>query len=196
MEKSMVAERLSNKDIGENLRYLRKLKKTSAKEIADELGISVKTYYAYEAGTREIPLDVFIDIANIFNCSLDDLVTNNRYSTGDTVIKYECFKKEGSSIKRCSAVRLTTILDNIICVREGNDILFFMRSDTIVNGMDTLYSYKDKYYIGKLYKDESGVTLEQDGVLIKLKKKDLEELLVFGLYQGKLSQLFKVDGFF
>lgn len=196
MEKTMVTPRLSNKEIGENLRYLRKLKKTSAKEIADELGISVKTYYAYEGGTREIPLDVFIGIANIFNCSLDDLVTNNRYSTGDTVIKYECFKKEGSEIKRCSAIRLTTILDNIICIREDNDVLFFMRSDTIVNGMKMLYSYKDKYHIGKVYSDESGVILEQEGSLIKLKKKDMEDLLVFGLYQGKLSQLFKVDGFF
>lgn len=59
-----------------------------------------------------------------------------------------------------------------------------------------LFKYKTCFIIGKIYKNEDIVSFENNGQLISLKKKEQEDLLVFGLYQGKLSQNFRIEGFF
>ena len=55
----------------ERLRNLREDKDLTQAEMGKLLNISQRAYAHYEAGTRNIPIDVLIDIADIFNVSLD-----------------------------------------------------------------------------------------------------------------------------
>lgn len=192
----MDIEQLTAKEIGINLRYLRERKKLSVKEVSAALEISPKTYYHYEHGYREPNLGMLINMANFFNCSLDDLVSNSVGGKADSTISFESFKIEEGKIKRRSRSKVTTLLDNVIVVHNGLDILTFLRSDTIVSGERMLFRYKNKYIIGKIYENNGTVSFEDEGNLVTLRKRELEDLLVFGLYQGKLQQDFQIDGFF
>lgn len=192
----MDIEQLTAKEIGINLRYLRERKKLSVKEVSAALEISPKTYYHYEHGYREPNLGMLINMANFFNCSLDDLVSNSVGGKVDSTISFESFKIEEGKIKRRSRSKVTTLLDNVIIVHDGLDILTFLRSDTIVSGERMLFRYKNKYIIGKIYENNGTVSFEDEGNLVTLRKRELEDLLVFGLYQGKLQQDFQIDGFF
>jgi len=192
----MEIEQLTAKEIGINLRYLRERKKLSVKEVSAALEISPKTYYHYEHGYREPNLGMLINMANFFNCSLDDLVSNSVGGKVDSTISFESFKIEEGKIKRRSRSKVTTLLDNVIVVHDGLDILTFLRSDTIVSGERMLFRYKNKYIIGKIYENNGTVSFEDEGNLVTLRKRELEDLLVFGLYQGKLHQDFQIDGFF
>lgn len=192
----MDIEQLTAKEIGINLKYLRERKKLSVKEVSAALEISPKTYYHYEHGYREPNLGMLINMANFFNCSLDDLVSNSVGGKVDSTISFESFKIEEGKIKRRSRSKVTTLLDNVIIVHDGLDILTFLRSDTIVSGERMLFRYKNKYIIGKIYENNGTVSFEDEGNLVTLRKRELEDLLVFGLYQGKLQQDFQIDGFF
>jgi transcriptional regulator with XRE-family HTH domain len=192
----MDIEQPTAKEIGINLRYLRERKKLSVKEVSAALEISPKTYYHYEHGYREPNLAMLINMANFFNCSLDDLVSNSVGGKVDSTISFESFKIEEGKIKRRSRSKVTTLLDNVIVVHDGLDILTFLRSDTIVSGERMLFRYKNKYIIGKIYENNGTVSFEDEGNLVTLRKRELEDLLVFGLYQGKLQQDFQIDGFF
>lgn len=44
------------------------------KDISAILGLHRDVYSRYERGTRTIPIDVLIQLADIYNCSIDYLV--------------------------------------------------------------------------------------------------------------------------
>lgn len=48
------------------------------KELADILGISQRTYSHYENGTRKIPLDILVALADYYNCSTDYMLGRTR----------------------------------------------------------------------------------------------------------------------
>ncbi len=62
------------------IRDLREDLYLTQKEMGEFLKLSRRTYVHYENGTRNIPLDVLIDIANFHNVSIDYLLgrTNNK----------------------------------------------------------------------------------------------------------------------
>ncbi|MBQ6920520.1 MAG: helix-turn-helix transcriptional regulator [Bacilli bacterium] len=192
----MNIEQLTTKEIGNNIKSIRERKKLSVKETAAALGLSLKTYYNYEHGVREPGLNTLIKIANFFCCSLDDLVSNSFGGKIDSTISFEAFKKENGKIKRHARSKVTTLLDNVIVVHEGLNILTFLRSDTLVSGETMLFRFKNKYYIGKIYERGETVYFDNNGELVLVKKSEKEDLLIFGLYQGKLEQRFQVEGFF
>lgn len=43
-------------------------------EIADKLGVSQSQYQRYESGKRQIPIDILIQLAQIYNVSVDYLL--------------------------------------------------------------------------------------------------------------------------
>ncbi|MEY8414491.1 helix-turn-helix transcriptional regulator, partial [Lachnospiraceae bacterium 62-26] len=49
------------------------------KELADALGISQRAYSHYENGTRKIPLDILVALAEYYGCSTD---VSAKYSCG------------------------------------------------------------------------------------------------------------------
>lgn len=66
----------------EQLRNLREDHDLTQKELGEYLSISQRSYAHYEAGTREIPLDILIKLADYYQVSLDFLV--DRTFTGTT----------------------------------------------------------------------------------------------------------------
>ena len=44
------------------------------KELAKQLHVSQRAYSHYESGTRKIPIDVMIELADFYDCSVDYLV--------------------------------------------------------------------------------------------------------------------------
>ena len=56
------------------IKGLREDSDVKQKELADVLGISQRTYSHYENGTRKIPLDILLSLADYYNCSTDYLL--------------------------------------------------------------------------------------------------------------------------
>lgn len=192
----MNIEQLTVNEIANNLRYIRERKRLKVKEVAEGIGISVKTYYNYEHGSREPSLNILIQIANFFACSLDDLVSNAVGGKIDSTISFESFKIDEGKVKRKARTKVTTLHDNVILAHDGMNILTFLRSDTLVSGETMLFKFRNKYYISKIFQRGDTVYFDKDGELVLIKKNEKEDLLIFGLYQGKLEQRFQIEGFF
>lgn len=64
----------------QRLKDLREDADKSQSEIARFLGISQQHYSQYERGERELPMHLFVELANYYNASLDYMAgrTNNK----------------------------------------------------------------------------------------------------------------------
>lgn len=60
--------------IYENIRNLREDNDKTQKELADYLNIKQTTYSKYELGKINIPVEVFIKLADFYNVSVDYLL--------------------------------------------------------------------------------------------------------------------------
>lgn len=71
-----------NKDFSKIITHLRKEKKISQKQVADDLGISQALLSHYEKGIRECGLDFIVKVADYYEVSTDYLLgrTTQRYS--------------------------------------------------------------------------------------------------------------------
>ncbi|MDR1801959.1 MAG: helix-turn-helix domain-containing protein [Lachnospiraceae bacterium] len=58
----------------ERIRNLREDKDLTQTDIAAILNISQRAYSHYESGSRKIPLDVLMNLADYYNCSVDYLL--------------------------------------------------------------------------------------------------------------------------
>ena len=58
----------------ERIRNLREDNDFTQSMIANKLNISQRAYSHYETGTRDIPLTVLIQLADIYDCSIDYLM--------------------------------------------------------------------------------------------------------------------------
>ena len=56
------------------IKDLREDSDISQKQLADVLGISQRAYSHYENGTRKIPLDILVALADYYNWSVDYLL--------------------------------------------------------------------------------------------------------------------------
>ncbi len=56
------------------LKSIRQDRGLTQKQIANKLGISMRAYQHYEAGTREPNIETLIQLSSILNVSLDDLL--------------------------------------------------------------------------------------------------------------------------
>ncbi len=56
-----------------HIRKLRRDEHITQEQMAQMLGISRRTYANYERGVHAMPVDVLVNIADLFNISLDDL---------------------------------------------------------------------------------------------------------------------------
>jgi len=67
--------------IGEKIRKIRELKGISRESIADDLNISSRSYADIENETVNITLRRLVDIANIFQCELEEILSfsTNRF---------------------------------------------------------------------------------------------------------------------
>mgnify|MGYP002620878783 CR=1 FL=1 len=70
--------------IGDNLKLLRKRKKLSQEEIANELGLTRSSYSGYENGVAEPSLTTLIKFSEFYNISLDKLIKRDLNKVTDT----------------------------------------------------------------------------------------------------------------
>lgn len=61
-------------DIMERIKNLREDNDLTQQELADVLHISQRSYSHYENGSRKLPLDILIAIADYYGCSVDYLL--------------------------------------------------------------------------------------------------------------------------
>lgn len=64
-------------NIGEKIKMLRKEKKLTQKELANEIGVTASTVTKYENGQLEPNIEVLNRISNIFRISISALVEDN-----------------------------------------------------------------------------------------------------------------------
>jgi transcriptional regulator with XRE-family HTH domain len=74
---------------------LRKSKKWSMQETADQLGIAKSTYAGYESGYREPSLHALSQMAELFDTTVDVLL--NRVDENNTKVELNCILQTGKS---------------------------------------------------------------------------------------------------
>lgn len=65
--------------LGKNIQYLRKQKKITQEQMADEMSVSRQTVSKWEADEVVPELDKIITLSDFFSCKLDDLVRSKLY---------------------------------------------------------------------------------------------------------------------
>ncbi len=75
-----------NKIIGSNLKTLREANGYTQEKIADYLSINRSAYANYEAGTREIPIEILEKASNLFGCELNLLFSRNQQELSDVLV--------------------------------------------------------------------------------------------------------------
>ncbi|MCM3727353.1 helix-turn-helix domain-containing protein [Neobacillus cucumis] len=105
----------------ERLSVLRKERKWSLQETADKLGIAKSTYAGYESGYREPSLHSLLQIAGLFDTTVDYLLGAEK----DDTIEITDFAKSHSH-------RLS-IDGELLSVDELNDFVSFVRVKRILS---------------------------------------------------------------
>ncbi len=62
----------------ERIRNLREDNDLTQTELASKLNVSQRTYSHYESGSRKLPLDILVSLADYYNCSTDYLLGRTR----------------------------------------------------------------------------------------------------------------------
>ncbi len=88
----------------ERIRNLREDKDLTQTEMGNLLNISQRSYAHYEAGTRNIPIDVLIDIADIFEVSLDYITERSDIRKIVRKKKFDPTKKETAQVTHKSVI--------------------------------------------------------------------------------------------
>lgn len=105
-----------NKDFSRNITLLRKERKLSQKEAAQELGISQALLSHYEKGIRECGLDFVIKAADYYNVSCDYLLgrtADRDYDPSEPVIEKTSRKQSAAQVvnRRLIASMINVIYD-------------------------------------------------------------------------------------
>lgn len=66
--------------IGGELKRLRVIRGMYVKQVAEIIGISPKSLYAYEEGTREMKISVLYELCQVYKSSMDEVVCVSKHS--------------------------------------------------------------------------------------------------------------------
>ena len=66
--------------MGNNLRSLRKAKHLTQEQLASSVGASKRQIGAWERGENELPMDYADSIANVLDCTIDELAGRVEYA--------------------------------------------------------------------------------------------------------------------
>ena len=62
------------REVGDRLRQMRKTKGYTQQQMADLVGVHRTTYTRYETGTVDPSLEILCHLADIFDCTTDELL--------------------------------------------------------------------------------------------------------------------------
>lgn len=157
--------------LGQNLQFLRKRDNITQEQLAEVLEVSRQSVSKWESDTTYPEMDKLLQLANLFHCSLDDLVQKD-ISTQyvEDKCNYDEFMNQFS--KRITAgvglilsgVTLMLFLSEVLPAKQGFDmealggIVFFLFVATavalfIVSGLQMSYFEKKYPYIENFYTD-------------------------------------------
>ena len=147
----------------ENLKHYRyKAGYETAKQFADDLGISYTTYFAYESKGREPKYDLLIKIADLLCVSIDDLLGHTKKAISED----ERFEKFINEI-------ISPISDKIKLVDINKDTIYFILLS--IKSINPIVCHIDKKEFIKLinkknneYEQEKRQALQND-LLKKIK---------------------------
>lgn len=182
--------------LGQNLQFLRKRDNITQEQLAETLEVSRQSVSKWESDTTYPEMDKLLQLANLFHCSLDDLVqkdVSTRYV--EDKCNYDEFMNQFS--KRITAgvglilsgVTLMIFLTTLLPQTQGFDmeafggIVFFLFVATavaifIASGLQMSYFEKKYPYIENFYTDEEKEAFHKK--LIKLITTGVV-LIIFGL---------------
>lgn len=66
-------------NLGQRIKKMRVEKGVSQKDLANKMGIPVSTLANYEAGRREIPVELFERVPELLNCKIRDILPEMMY---------------------------------------------------------------------------------------------------------------------
>ena len=182
--------------LGQNLQFLRKRDNITQEQLAEALEVSRQSVSKWESDTTYPEMDKLLQLANLFHCTLDDLVQKD-ISTQyvEDKCNYDEFMNQFS--KRIMAgvglilggVTLMIFLTALLPEKQGFDmealggIIFFLFVATavailIVSGLQMSYFEKKYPYIENFYTDEEKEAFHKK--LIKLITTGVV-LIIFGL---------------
>lgn len=67
-----------------SLRALRTNKNLTAKQAAGKVGVHHQTLLKYEKDSSKIPLELLLELANLYQVSLDDIFLGKKYELNQT----------------------------------------------------------------------------------------------------------------
>lgn len=71
---------ISGKEISNNIRAERNRNKLTQKEVADRLGITVRTYLKYEEDAENIKATTLYVLSKLFMCNISDFYVSNNFT--------------------------------------------------------------------------------------------------------------------
>ena len=125
------------KQIGRNIRFLRKKFKLSQNDLAKKLSMTRQQIANYEKGDTSIPFASIYKMSEIFNISLDDLISNNLQHSfvfdGDNVeAKKIPNVNQINSLKSTDKSELFLLKDNVNVPHKEIVSYFIMNFDTFM----------------------------------------------------------------
>lgn len=158
--------------LGENLQFLRKQKNMTQEQLAETLEVSRQSVSKWESDSTYPETDKLIQLANLFHCSLDDLMRKDVVSQYvEDKDHYDQFKNQIS--KRITlgvglilmGMTLSLFLNAVFSNRAGLDmealsgIIFFLFLVVavalfVVTGLQSGYYEKKHPYIENFYTDD------------------------------------------
>lgn len=113
--------------LGTNIAYLRRQKKLSQDQLAEQMNVSRQTIYRWEADEIVPELDKLVDLCSLFSCSLDNLVRHE-------------FKNEKQiysevRIEKVAAFKMASYV--IISPNPEEDVIDYMDRWALKSGLKT-----------------------------------------------------------
>lgn len=118
--KEITQAELLKKLFGQNLIEFRKKAKMTRGEIAEKLKLSTVTIGAYENGVREPNFEKMIELANLFNVSLDDFFGRKQKSE-ENILEYRYER----------ARRIIVILGHILSESESGKLFLIIQGNDL-----------------------------------------------------------------
>lgn len=128
--------------LNENIRFLRKQKNLTQQEFADELGIKRANVGAYEEGRAKPNIEVQMKVAQLFNLSLDQLITKNLAKLAEKNLFKETQAEKDIAGKGLRVLSITVDSDN----RENIEMVSQKAAAGYLNG------YADPVFVEELPK--------------------------------------------
>lgn len=126
-----------NKVVGNNIKMLRTRANMLQGRLAEILKISVTAMSLYEKGERSVPLDHLKTISNIFNVSIDNLLSNFIFEEiKECEISFEHFKFGSSTIYSAGESKISNPHSVYFTLDDASgDTLVFLRCNEVTPGV-------------------------------------------------------------